>query len=168
MVTLTAHSSVGAASTIEVLHRGEPVADSIQSAIGAGPNLVSFDASTGTSYVDIPSDDDNINILEHAANSAVGLVLSKNQVTLVVTVHYWFNKKYCVTVRRMCGVYFLAVRRGDSVAGDHRRLRRVRSEGHHLRPQQQRLGLADERALRRCQSHVHGPGRVHDLVVSAR
>ena len=167
MVTLTAHSSVGSASTIEVLHRGEPVADSIQTAIGAGPNLVSFDASTGTSYVDIPSDDDNINILEHAANSAVGLVLSKKQVTLVVTVYYWF-KNYCLTVRRMCGFYFLAVRRGDSAAGDHRRLRRVRSEGHHLRPQQQRLGLAHEGALRRCQSHVHGPGRVHDLVVSVK
>ena len=71
---------IGAASTIEVLHRGDPVADSVQTAIGAGPNLVSIDASTGSSYVDIPSDDDNINILEHAANSAVGLVLSKSQV----------------------------------------------------------------------------------------
>lgn len=38
-----------------------------------GPNLVSFDPATGESYVDIPSDDDNINILEHAANSAVGI-----------------------------------------------------------------------------------------------
>ena len=72
--------TIGAASTIEVLHRGEPVADSVQTAIGAGPNLVSFDASTGLSYVDIPSDDDNINIIENAANSAVGLVLSKGQV----------------------------------------------------------------------------------------
>ena len=73
----------GTFSTIEVLHRGEQVADAVQTAIGAGPNLVSFDASQGSSYVDIPSDDDNINILEHAANSAVGLVLSRSQVAAI-------------------------------------------------------------------------------------
>jgi hypothetical protein len=46
----------------------------VRSAIAAGPNLVSYNSTTGESFVDIPSDDDNINILEHAANSAVGLV----------------------------------------------------------------------------------------------
>mmetsp|Transcript_2879 Transcript_2879/g.6065 ORF Transcript_2879/g.6065 Transcript_2879/m.6065 type:complete len:327 (-) Transcript_2879:155-1135(-) len=60
---------------IEVLQRGEQGSADIVYGLGAGPNLVSFNASTGESYVDIPADDDNINIHEHAANSAVGLVL---------------------------------------------------------------------------------------------
>lgn len=50
-------------------------------ALSAGPNLVSTDITTGESYVDIPSDDDNINILEHAANTAVGIVLEDDFVT---------------------------------------------------------------------------------------
>lgn len=66
----------GIKSTIEVLYRGETVDDSVANAIGAGPNLVSFDASTMQSYIDIPEDDDNINIYEHAANTAVGLIYS--------------------------------------------------------------------------------------------
>jgi hypothetical protein len=35
-------------SSIEVLHRGEMVAKHVQSAIGAGPNLVSYNSTTGT------------------------------------------------------------------------------------------------------------------------
>jgi len=62
----------GQSTDIQVLHRGETVADNIKSAIGAGPNLVSQDPTTGESFIDIPADDDNINILEHAANTAVG------------------------------------------------------------------------------------------------
>lgn len=62
-------------SHIEVLHRGETVAPEVQNAIAAGPNLVSFNVSDGTSFIDIPADDDNINILEHAANTAVGVQL---------------------------------------------------------------------------------------------
>ena len=53
----------GTKSSIAVLYRGETVADDVQNALGAGPNLVSFNASTGASYVDIPADDDNINRL---------------------------------------------------------------------------------------------------------
>jgi exopolysaccharide biosynthesis protein len=67
----------GEQSTIDVVHRAETVDDSVKNAIAAGPNLVSFNSSTGESYVDIPSDDDNINILEHAANTAVGVIYSE-------------------------------------------------------------------------------------------
>lgn len=63
----------GGASRINVVHRGETVDHTVKNAIAAGPNLVSYDATTGESFVDIPADDDNINILEHAANTAVGL-----------------------------------------------------------------------------------------------
>lgn len=61
----------GEDSNIQVLHRGETVADEVQNAIGAGPNLVSYDPVTKTSFVDIPKDDDNINDIEYAANTAV-------------------------------------------------------------------------------------------------
>jgi hypothetical protein len=63
----------GVNSRFDVLTRGaEPPEGLAKDAVGAGPNLVSANASG--SYVDIPSDDDNIgNILEHAANTGVGL-----------------------------------------------------------------------------------------------
>ena len=67
----------GTASDIDVLYRGETVDDSVMHAIGAGPNLLSYDISTGTSYVDIPDDDDNINRFVYEATAAVGLVLDK-------------------------------------------------------------------------------------------
>lgn len=67
----------GEQSTIDVVHRAESVSDDVNNAIGAGPNLVSFNATSGESYIDIPSDDDNINILEHAANTAVGVIYSQ-------------------------------------------------------------------------------------------
>jgi hypothetical protein len=60
-------------SSIEVLYRGESVAHTVPSAIGAGPNLVSYNSETGESYVDIPADDDNINRLVYEATTAVGL-----------------------------------------------------------------------------------------------
>jgi hypothetical protein len=63
----------GADTTIEVKHRGETVAADKLNAIGAGPNLVSYNATSKTSYVDIPADDDNINIIEYAANTAVAV-----------------------------------------------------------------------------------------------
>ena len=50
-------------ASISVLSRGEAPAAEVQNAIGAGPNLVSFDGTTGSSFVDIPEDDDNINRL---------------------------------------------------------------------------------------------------------
>jgi len=63
----------GVNSRIDVLTRGaEPPQGLSKDAIGSSPNLVSTNASG--SFVDIPSDDDNIgNILEHSANTAAGL-----------------------------------------------------------------------------------------------
>lgn len=64
----------GRQSSIDVLQRGETVPPTVHNAIGAGPNLVSYDAQTGQSYVDVPADDDNINKLVYEATTAVGLV----------------------------------------------------------------------------------------------
>ena len=58
--------------SISVLSRGEQPKGAA-AALGAGPNLVSFDGIK--SFIDIPSDDDNINIHEHAANTAIGLLI---------------------------------------------------------------------------------------------
>lgn len=64
----------GVSSDVRVLHRGENVDSTVvRNAIGAGPNLVSMDAE-GKGFVDIPSDDDNINRLVYEATTAVGLV----------------------------------------------------------------------------------------------
>jgi exopolysaccharide biosynthesis protein len=82
----------GDLTTINVVQRAETVDDSVTNAIAAGPNLVSYNTSSESSYVDIPSDDDNINILEHAANTAVGIRYAKgvdgmksSQMVLVTT-----------------------------------------------------------------------------------
>jgi hypothetical protein len=68
----------GVDSYIDVLHRGEQVDKSVNNAIAAGPNLLSYDFSTQESYVDIPDDDDNINRLVYEASSSIGLVLDKS------------------------------------------------------------------------------------------
>lgn len=80
----------GTSSTIEVMYRGDAAPQNVSNAIGAGPNLVSYDSVSQSSFVDIPSDDDNINIFEHAANTAVGLVLSDTEVNddLNALTHY--------------------------------------------------------------------------------
>jgi hypothetical protein len=62
-----------AESNIQVLHRGENVDNTVHTAIGAGPNLVSLDIETGTAFVDVPKDDDNINKVVFEATTAVGL-----------------------------------------------------------------------------------------------
>ena len=53
------------------LPRGGRLPAGVQNAIGAGPNLVSVDNQTGASYVDVFGD--NINIVEHASNTAIAL-----------------------------------------------------------------------------------------------
>ncbi len=70
----------GTGSYIEILHQGtvfstvklfvsyaifagEQVADDVLSAIAAGPNFVSINQTTQTSYVDVPDNDENTNIL---------------------------------------------------------------------------------------------------------
>ena len=73
----------GKDSSIQILHRGETVERSVQNAIGAGPNLVSYDSTTGQSFIDIPSDDDNINILEHAANTAIAFIYDQSNPSVV-------------------------------------------------------------------------------------
>lgn len=55
-------------------------------AIGAGPNLVSYNTTSAESYIDIPADDDNINILEHAANTAVGITYVNGKASRMVMV----------------------------------------------------------------------------------
>ena len=65
---------------INVVHRGEQGSPEVINGIGAGPNLVSFTKNadgTYSSFVDIPSDDDNININEHAANTGMGLIFDE-------------------------------------------------------------------------------------------
>ena len=63
----------GTASRVDLLTRGAPPpAGLAKDAISGSPNLVSTNASG--SFVAIPSDDDNLgNILEHSANTGVGL-----------------------------------------------------------------------------------------------
>ena len=56
---------------IEVLARGGRAKPGVSHAIGAGPNLVSHDHTTGKSFIDISGD--NINILERASNTALAL-----------------------------------------------------------------------------------------------
>jgi exopolysaccharide biosynthesis protein len=68
----------GQNSNIEVLNRGDQVNDNIQNALGAGPNLVSFNTTSGKSFTDIPSDDDNINRLVYEATASVGFQIDKN------------------------------------------------------------------------------------------
>jgi hypothetical protein len=62
---------------IKLQNRGEQLSG-VQQGLAAGLSLVSFN---GTDYdgasVDIPEDDDNINIYEHASNTAVGIIYDK-------------------------------------------------------------------------------------------
>lgn len=53
------------------LGRGERLPSSVRWAIGAGPNLVSFNDTTGQSYIDVEGD--NVNIVEHSSNTAIAL-----------------------------------------------------------------------------------------------
>ena len=58
----------GTNSNVIVQHRAELLPPNTSNAIAAGPNLVSSGSSG--SYVDIPLDDFNVNIWEHASNTA--------------------------------------------------------------------------------------------------
>jgi hypothetical protein len=53
---------------------GEQLPESVGNAIAAGPNLVSYNSETKSSETDIPTKDFNVNIWEHAASSAIGLI----------------------------------------------------------------------------------------------
>ena len=65
----------GSSSGIVVGARGyavDPVAT--PNAISAGPNVVSWNATAGQAFVDIPQGDDNVNRLVYEAGTAAGLV----------------------------------------------------------------------------------------------
>lgn len=61
-------------SEIVILKMGEQLPLTVGNAIAAGPNLVSFNSKTKTSESYIPAEDFNVNIWEHAASSAIGLI----------------------------------------------------------------------------------------------
>jgi hypothetical protein len=63
----------GTSSFIVVQEQGAGPLLGVTDCISAGPNLVSFNATSAESYVDVPVDDENLNIFEYAANTAVGL-----------------------------------------------------------------------------------------------
>ena len=73
----------GSATRIDVVGRGAaPPAGLALDSLAAGPNLVSSNASGP--FINIPKDDDNIgNILEHSANTGIGLL--QNGTALLVT-----------------------------------------------------------------------------------
>jgi len=58
----------GTKSNVIVQHRGDLLPPNTAYAIAAGPNLVSSGGSGA--FVDIPLDDFNVNIWEHASNTA--------------------------------------------------------------------------------------------------
>ena len=74
-----------------------------------GPNLVSYDEATGTSYVDIPEDDDNINRLVYEAEAAVCLTdkdiahpdSSSGKTLVMVTVD---GSDSCLPGESYCGI----------------------------------------------------------------
>jgi hypothetical protein len=80
-VLLDIHDN-GSAS-ISIQKRGEGAPATSKNVIAGGPNLVSFSADKG-SYLDVPLLDDNINVLEHSANTAIGLA-NKGSLAYFVT-----------------------------------------------------------------------------------
>jgi exopolysaccharide biosynthesis protein len=69
----------GEYSNITVLDKGAFVDPNIvHNAISAGPNLVSYDETTGSAFIDIPADDENVNRIVYEASTAVGLIQSNS------------------------------------------------------------------------------------------
>lgn len=90
---------------VDVVQRGEQGPAGINNGLAAGPNLVSYDKSSWDTFVDIPSDDDNINIHEHAANTAVGIIFDtesgKAQKMVLVTTD---GSDECGRLDESCGI----------------------------------------------------------------
>lgn len=87
--------------SIAQLTRGARLPSTVQNAIGAGPNLVSYNVTSSTSFVDIKGD--NVNILEHASNTAVALRTDAANVThLVLTTFDGIDG--CVEYNPKCGI----------------------------------------------------------------
>jgi exopolysaccharide biosynthesis protein len=91
----------GTSSQIQVRSRGERSPNGLEfDTITASPNLVSTNASG--SFVDIPSDDDNKgNILEHAANTGVGLRAADGDVTGIIVTTDGYDG--CPLTNSTCG-----------------------------------------------------------------
>lgn len=66
----------GTSTRIAVQSTASPPPPGTVNAIAAGPNLVSFNGTSNTSYINIPKDDENSNILEWSSNTGVGLFSS--------------------------------------------------------------------------------------------
>lgn len=78
------------------LQRAGRLPDDVKWAIGAGPTLVSYNSSTGKSFIDITGD--NVNILEHASNTGLGL---RGNDFMLVT---FDGEDGCVEYNPTCGV----------------------------------------------------------------
>lgn len=67
----------GTSSQIVIMSKGQRLPNTVANAIAAGPNLVSYNSTSKSSFVDIPQDDYNVNIWGHGADTAIGLVLNE-------------------------------------------------------------------------------------------
>ena len=67
--------------------QGAPAPNGTQNAIAAGP-LLSQTFPNGTKYIAVPRDDENVNIFEHSANTAVGLRHGGTELLLVTADGY--------------------------------------------------------------------------------
>jgi len=93
--------------SIDVLQRGEQGSPSVVSGLAAGPNLVSYSKNADgsfTSYVDIPSDDDNININEHAANTGFGLIFDASGKAVKMIMVTTDGSDECGRLDQTCGI----------------------------------------------------------------
>jgi len=96
---ILAIETVATQSYITVVERAGTVPNSVLNAIAAGPNLVSLN-DQGVPVVNIPEDDDNVNVDEHVANTGVGL-LNNGATALLVTVDGWDG---CDMLNSTCGM----------------------------------------------------------------
>lgn len=78
------------------MNRAETLPADTKWALAAGPNLVSFNKTANTSYIDIEGD--NVNILEHGSNTAVAI---RGNEYLLVT---FDDGNQCTGNKLRCGV----------------------------------------------------------------
>jgi len=78
----------GTSTYITVQDLASPPPPGVVSGIAAGPNLVSLNTTTNETFVNIPRDDQNSNILEWSSNTGVGLIESSNEMVLVTVNGY--------------------------------------------------------------------------------
>jgi len=88
---------------VQTLTRGQQAAAGVEAALAAGPNLVSFDASTGQARIDIPDGEDNINRFEHAAQTALGINFAAGTTTATKMVLVTTDGRECLQ-NQSCGL----------------------------------------------------------------